>query len=49
MNPTRIERPASRIRLDPGRMAQLCLAWRVPRLAVFGSALRDDLGPDNHR
>lgn len=47
MNPTLIDRLAARIRLDPGQMAQLCRAWRVAKLAVFGSVLRDDFGSDS--
>ena len=47
MNPTLFERLANRIRLDPDRIAQICHVWRVSRLAVFGSALRDDFGPDS--
>ena len=29
------------------KIAQLCLRFHIRRLAVFGSALRDDFGPDS--
>ena len=28
-------------------IAEFCQRWKIVRLAVFGSALRDDFGPDS--
>lgn len=38
---------SANISLDPGRLERFCSRWRVQELAVFGSALRDDFGPDS--
>ena len=35
------------IPIDHERIAELCRKWRVKELAVFGSALREDFGPDS--
>ncbi len=35
------------IHLDPERLERFCLRWKVAELAVFGSILRDDFGPDS--
>lgn len=35
------------IELPERAMADFCRRWRVAKLAVFGSALRDDFGPDS--
>lgn len=32
---------------DPDRLADFCRRWRVLDLAVFGSALRSDFGPQS--
>jgi len=33
--------------VSPERLDALCRRWRVAELCLFGSALRDDLGPDS--
>lgn len=33
--------------IDPRRIARLCKKHRVQRLALFGSVLRDDFGPES--
>jgi hypothetical protein len=33
--------------VDRTRIAEFCRKWRVKELAIFGSALRDDFGPDS--
>jgi predicted nucleotidyltransferase len=38
---------AKRIRLRPKEIAALCQRHHVRRLALFGSVLRDDFGPDS--
>jgi hypothetical protein len=35
----------ARIRIDKYRIAEFCRRHRIRRLALFGSALRDDFGP----
>ena len=30
-----------------GALAKLCRKWRIREVALFGSALRDDFGPDS--
>jgi predicted nucleotidyltransferase len=35
------------ISVDQARLAEFCRANRIRRLAVFGSALRDDFRPDS--
>jgi predicted nucleotidyltransferase len=35
----------SKVSVDQGRLAEFCRQNGVRRLAVFGSALRDDFGP----
>jgi len=37
----------ARIAIDRGRIADLCRKWQVTELALFGSVLRDDFGPDS--
>ncbi|MBZ5558165.1 MAG: nucleotidyltransferase family protein [Acidobacteriia bacterium] len=37
----------SRVSVDQGRLAEFCRQNGVRRLAVFGSALRDDFRPDS--
>jgi uncharacterized protein len=37
----------ARIDLPLDRLAEICRRYRVRRLALFGSALRDDFGPDS--
>jgi len=33
--------------LGPARLEEFCSRWRVRELALFGSALRPDFGPDS--
>lgn len=35
------------VALDRSRIADFCRRWGVSELAVFGSAVRDDFGPDS--
>lgn len=35
------------IKLDRESLAEFCRKWRVRELSIFGSALRDDFGPDS--
>jgi uncharacterized protein len=42
--PRRVE---SRPQFDPERLAELCRRHHIRRLALFGSVLRDDFGPDS--
>lgn len=35
------------VRLDRTSLADFCARWRIGELSVFGSALRDDFGPDS--
>lgn len=36
-----------RISLDMERIARFCRKWEIVELALFGSALRDDFGPES--
>lgn len=36
-----------RANVDSERLAELCRRWGIRELAIFGSALRDDFGPDS--
>jgi hypothetical protein len=36
-----------RIAVDQARIGEFCRKWRIRELALFGSALRDDFGPDS--
>ncbi len=38
--------PVSGLEQD-GKLADFCHKWKVRELSVFGSALRDDFGPDS--
>lgn len=38
---------AAKIAIDSGRIADFCRRHHVRRLALFGSVLRDDFGPDS--
>ncbi len=38
---------SSKVSVDQGRLAEFCRQNGVRRLAVFGSALREDFGPDS--
>jgi len=35
------------IHLPPNEMADFCRRWKIAELALFGSVLRDDFGPDS--
>ncbi|HUT01364.1 MAG TPA: nucleotidyltransferase family protein [Phycisphaerae bacterium] len=35
------------VRIDRGKIAEFCRKWKVTQLALFGSVLRDDFGPDS--
>ncbi len=35
------------IEFSDSQLAELCRQWRIRRLAVFGSALRDDFRPES--
>ena len=37
----------SKIRVSPHDITDFCERWQVTELALFGSALRDDFGPDS--
>ena len=37
----------ARVNLPLDRLAEICRRYRVRRLALFGSALRDDFGPES--
>jgi len=36
-----------KVRLDRDAVAAFCRKWRIRDLSLFGSALRDDLGPES--
>ena len=38
---------AQQVPVDGEQLAAFCRKWRVKELALFGSALRDDFGPDS--
>lgn len=35
------------IEVDPTRLKEFCAQWQIQELAIFGSALRDDFGPES--
>ncbi len=35
------------IQVPTDRVAEFCSTWRITELALFGSVLRDDFGPDS--
>ena len=37
----------SDVRIPQGRLAEFCRANRIAELSIFGSALRDDFGPQS--
>ena len=41
------ERLNARIETSPDAVAAFCERWHVAELALFGSVLRDDFGPDS--
>jgi predicted nucleotidyltransferase len=40
-------KPNLQIELPAGTIAAFCRKWKITRLEVFGSALRDDFRPDS--
>lgn len=36
-----------RANVDAERLAEVCRRWGIRELAIFGSALREDFGPDS--
>jgi predicted nucleotidyltransferase len=38
---------SERLKLPASALAEFCARWHVRELALFGSALRDDFGPDS--
>jgi hypothetical protein len=37
----------AQVQLDRDALAAFCRKWRIRELSIFGSALRDDFGPDS--
>ncbi len=37
----------ARVQLDHDALAAFCRKWRIRELSIFGSALRDDFGPES--
>ena len=37
----------SKVQLDLESLAEFCRKWRIRELSIFGSALRDDFGPES--
>ncbi len=35
------------VQLDRNSLAEFCRKWRIRELSLFGSALRDDFGPES--
>ena len=35
------------VQLDREALAEFCRKWRIRELSIFGSALRDDFGPES--
>jgi len=35
------------VQLDRNALAEFCRKWRIRELSIFGSALRDDFGPES--
>lgn len=36
-----------KVQLDPEGVAAFCRKWRIREFSIFGSALRDDFGPES--
>ena len=36
-----------KVQLDLESLAEFCRKWRIRELSIFGSALRDDFGPES--
>ena len=39
---------ADRLQVTDEQLADFCVRWKITELALFGSALRDDFGPDSY-
>jgi len=39
--------PNTRVQLPTEKIREFCRKWKVSELALFGSVLRDDFGPDS--
>jgi predicted nucleotidyltransferase len=39
--------PSLKIKLPLEKLAEFCRRWRITALGVFGSALREDFGPES--
>ena len=37
------------VQIDPDALAEFCRKWRIRELSIFGSALRDDFGPESDK
>ena len=37
----------AKVKLDPEEVAAFCRRWKIRELSLFGSALRDDFGPQS--
>ena len=37
----------AKVQLDRGLLSEFCRRWRIRELCLFGSALRDDFGPES--
>lgn len=37
----------ARIEFDREKLAEFCRKWKIKRLSLFGSVLRDDFGPES--
>lgn len=35
------------LEFDPSKLEEFCQRWKIEELYLFGSALRDDFGPDS--
>ena len=47
MAPVSVEEAAARFHLSGEQIAAFCERWNVVEIALFGSVLRDDFGPDS--
>jgi uncharacterized protein len=36
-----------RLHIDDARLREFCARWKITELALFGSVVRDDFGPDS--
>ncbi|HEX8276728.1 MAG TPA: nucleotidyltransferase family protein [Longimicrobiaceae bacterium] len=41
------QNPTTRVEIPHDRIVELCRRYRIRKLALFGSVLRDDFGPDS--